>query len=152
MAAQGVVDQPLVEAFLERAYFQRMPPKSLDRNDFADILELVSGHSDADACATLTMIAAASVVRGMGHCLAPPARVLVTGGGRSNPVLMAMLAAGLDCPVVPVENVGLDGDMLEAQAFAYLAVRRLRGLPTSSASTTGVASPVGGGRISWPSA
>ncbi|MCK4713824.1 MAG: anhydro-N-acetylmuramic acid kinase, partial [Marinosulfonomonas sp.] len=78
--------------------------------------------------------------------------VLVTGGGRSNPVLMAMLAAGLDCPVVPVENVGLDGDMLEAQAFAYLAVRRLRGLPTSSASTTGVASPVGGGRISWPSA
>ena len=62
--------------------------------------------------------------------------------------MMAMLAAGLDCPVEPVEAVGLDGDMLEAQAFAYLAVRVMRGMPTSAPDTTGVAAAVSGGRIS----
>ncbi|HHI69812.1 MAG TPA: anhydro-N-acetylmuramic acid kinase, partial [Rhodobacteraceae bacterium] len=62
----------------------------------------------------------------------------------------AMLGVLLDCPVAPVEDVGLDGDMLEAQAFAYLAVRVLRGLPTSAPMTTGVAAAIGGGRVSYP--
>ncbi|OZO45425.1 hypothetical protein CGU37_29590, partial [Pseudomonas fluorescens] len=57
---------------------------------------------------------------------------------------------GLDCPVDPVEAVELDGDMLEAQAFAYLAARVQRGLPTSCPSTTGVRALVGGGEVSYP--
>jgi anhydro-N-acetylmuramic acid kinase len=93
-------------------------------------------------------MAAAAVMRGMEHCPSPPARLLVTGGGRHNPVMMQMLRAGLDCPVDPVEAVGLDGDMLEAQAFAYLAVRVARGLPTSCPTTTGVRAAVGGGILS----
>jgi anhydro-N-acetylmuramic acid kinase len=105
---------------------------------------------DADAAATLAGMAAASVLRGMDHCPTPPEQVLVTGGGRKNPVLMEMLAVSLDCPVVPVEEVGLDGDMLEAQAFAYLAVRVARGLPTSCPATTGVKMAVGGGQVSKP--
>jgi len=150
LAANGEVDEALVEAFLQRGYFHRIPPKSLDRNDFEDILELVSGLSDADAAATLTAIAAACVAKGMEHCPSPPARVLVCGGGRRNPVMMAMLEVLLDCPVQPVEDVGLDGDMLEAQAFAYLAVRVLRGMPTSAPMTTGVGAAVGGGKVSRP--
>ena len=74
----------------------------------------------------------------------------MTGGGRKNPVLMQMLAVSLDCPVRPVEDVGLDGDMLEAQAFAYLAVRVARRLPTSCPSTTGVRASVAGGTLSFP--
>jgi anhydro-N-acetylmuramic acid kinase len=93
---------------------------------------------------------AAGVAEAMQLCPSPPARVLVTGGGRRNPVLMQMLAVSLDCPVVPVEEVGLDGDMLEAQAFAYLAVRVARGLPTSCSGTTGVRAAVGGGTVSVP--
>ena len=81
---------------------------------------------------------------------AAPARVFVTGGGRRNPVLMEMLRVALDCPVVPVEEIGLDGDMLEAQAFAYLAVRAARGLPISGPSTTGAPWPLSGGRLSHP--
>lgn len=151
LAQQGSVDEPLVEAFLERGYFYKTPPKSLDRNDFEDVLALIADHSDTDACATLTAIVAASVAKGMEHCPSPPVRVLVTGGGRHNAAMMAMLAVLLDCPVHPIEDVGLDGDMLEAQAFAYLAVRVLRGMATSSPSTTGVAAPVGGGKVSRPS-
>lgn len=148
LAATGEVVDGALELFLDDAYFRKMPPKSLDRDDFSLMMDLVRELSDADAAATMTAMAAASVMQGIEHCPTPPARVLVTGGGRHNPVMMAMLEAGLDCPVAPVETVGLNGDMLEAQAFAYLAVRVLRGLPTSAPGTTGVAAAVSGGRIS----
>lgn len=150
LAATGRVETGALELFLAEGYFSRMPPKSLDRNDFHQMIELVRELPDADAAATLTAMCAAGVAQGMEHCPRPPSRVLVTGGGRHNPVLMEMLSAGLDCPVMPVEAVGLDGDMLEAQAFAFLAVRVARGLPTSCPSTTGVRAAVGGGILSRP--
>lgn len=149
-AAKGRVEQGALELFLAEPYFSRMPPKSLDRNDFSEMITLVNELSDADAAATLTAMCAAGVMQAMQHCPSPPARVLVTGGGRHNPVLMEMLNVSLDCPAVPVEEVGLNGDMLEAQAFAYLAVRVARGLPTSCPGTTGVRAAVGGGTISAP--
>jgi len=150
LAARGTVETGALELFLAEPYFARMPPKSLDRNDFSEMIDLVGELSDADAAATLTAMCAAGVAQGMEHCPKPPAQVLVTGGGRHNPVLMEMLRVSLDCPVAPVESVGLDGDMLEAQAFAYLAVRILRGLPTSCPGTTGVRALVGGGIVSVP--
>lgn len=150
LALSGQVDAGLVERFLAHPYFLRMPPKSLDRNDFSDVLNFVDGLSNADACATLTACAAAAVARGFEHFPAAPAALYVAGGGRLNAALMGELAARLSCPVAPIEDLGLDGDMLEAQAFAYLAVRVARGLPTSAPSTTGVAALVGGGRVSQP--
>ncbi len=150
VARGGTVETGALELFLAEPYFARMPPKSLDRNDFDEMVALVRELSDADAAATLTAMCAAGVVEAMQHCPSPPSRVLVTGGGRRNPVLMQMLEVSLDCPVVAIEEVGLDGDMLEAQAFAYLAVRVARGLPTSCAGTTGVRAAVGGGIVSLP--
>ena len=152
LAAKGQVEQGALELFLAEPYFARIPPKSLDRNDFAEMVALVGELSDADAAATLTAMCAAAVAEAMQHCPSLPSRVLVTGGGRNNPVLMRMLAVSLDCPVGPVEEIGLDGDMLEAQAFGYLAVRVARGLPTSCPGTTGVRAAVGGGTVSLPSA
>jgi anhydro-N-acetylmuramic acid kinase len=151
LASRGTVETGALELFLAEPYFARIPPKSLDRNDFAEMVALVSELSDADAAATLTAMCAAGVAEAMQHCPQPPARVLVTGGGRNNPVLMQMLAVSLDCPVVPIEEIGLNGDMLEAQAFGYLAVRVARGLPTSCPGTTGVRAAVGGGTVSLPS-
>lgn len=151
VARGGRVETGALELFLAEPYFARMPPKSLDRNDFDEMTQLVGELPDADAAATLTAMCAAAVAEGMQHCPRPPDRVLVTGGGRHNPVLMKMLEVSLDCPVAPVESVGLDGDMLEAQAFAFLAVRVLRGLPTSCPGTTGVRAAIGGGRLSRPS-
>ena len=148
LAARGTVADGALELFLDEPFFLKMPPKSLDRDAFADMLDLVRELGDADAAATMTAMSAAAVMRGMEHCPTPPQRLLVTGGGRHNPVMMQMLRAGLDCPVDPVEAVGLDGDMLEAQAFAYLAVRVARGLPTSCPTTTGVRAAVGGGILS----
>lgn len=151
LSLSGQVSDELVTSFLKAPYFSRMPPKSLDRNDFPDLLESVETFSDADAAATLTAVCAMSVVSGLDHCPTLPTKLLVTGGGRNNPTIMAMLTAALDMPVLSVEDVGLDGDMLEAQAFAYLAVRVARGLPTSCQTTTGVRAAVSGGIISRPS-
>lgn len=150
LAMKGIVEQGALELFLAEPYFARIPPKSLDRNDFSEMIALVGELSDSDAAATLTAMCAAGVAEAMQHCPSVPARVLVTGGGRHNPVLMQMLAVSLDCPVAPIEDIGLDGDMLEAQAFGYLAVRVARGLPTSCPGTTGVRAAVGGGTISLP--
>lgn len=149
-AARGRVDEAILAEFLRHPYFFRMAPKSLDRDEFRALVEAVADLPLEDAAATLTAAAAAAVAAGLPLLPAPPARVLVCGGGRHNPVLMAELAARLPCPVEPVEAVGFDGDMLEAQAFAHLAMRVARGLPTSCPSTTGVRASIGGGVVSRP--
>jgi anhydro-N-acetylmuramic acid kinase len=149
-AARGTVSGDALARLPGFPHLDRAPPKSLDRNDFLPVLDAVSGLSTEDGAATLTAFTANCVAASLRHMPSPPSRWLVCGGGRKNLTLMRMLAERLGAPVDPVEAVGLDGDMLEAQAFAYLAVRVLRGLPTSAPSTTGCRRPVCGGRISYP--
>jgi len=149
-AGRGLVASEILARFRHTPYLDRTPPKSLDRNDFLPVLEAVSELGTEDGAATLTAFTTDCVVAGLRHMPSPPTRWLVCGGGRKNLTMMRMLAERLDAPVDPVEAVGFDGDMLEAQAFGYLAVRVLRGLPTSAPSTTGCREPVCGGRISYP--
>ncbi|MBU2358042.1 MAG: anhydro-N-acetylmuramic acid kinase [Alphaproteobacteria bacterium] len=148
LAASGLIDDDIVAAFLSHPYFYRMPPKSLDRDTFAALAAAVIPLSDADAAATLTAASALAVAESLQHCPTPPSAIWVGGGGRHNATLIRMIAAATDIPVRPVEEAGLDGDMLEAQAFAYLAVRVARGLPTSCPGTTGVGAAVSGGTVS----
>jgi len=145
LALQGAVDRVALEKFLAHPYFARRPPKSLDRDEFAAFAP--DGLSAADGAATLTAMTVATVRRAADHFPVPAARWLVTGGGRHNPVLMHGLARALGVPVGPIESVGWQGDALEAQAFAYLAVRSLAGLPISLPATTGVSRPMTGGRL-----
>lgn len=149
-AATGTVDEAAVQKFLTHAFFHKIPPKSLDRNEFTAYLNPIRELPAADAAATLTAIAAACVAKGAEHFPSPINRLLVAGGGRHNATLMAQLRQRLNCVVEPIESTRLDGDMLEAQAFAYLAVRVARGLATSGPTTTGVMAAVGGGQISRP--
>jgi anhydro-N-acetylmuramic acid kinase len=148
LAAQGTADDALVAGYLSGGYFRRVPPKSLDRGN--DLGTLVAHLDTADALATLSACVAGAVAAGYEHLPSPPARLLVCGGGRHNTELMRRIAGAVPSEVVAVDDLGLDGDMLEAQAFAHLAVRVARGLPTSCPGTTGVAAAVGGGQISSP--
>lgn len=150
LAATGQVHQDMVDGFLGHSYFLRIPPKSLDRDAWGALATAVADLTDADAAATLTACAAQSVAAGLEHCPSAPSQILVTGGGRQNATLMAMLRAATQADVAPVEDVGLDGDMLEAQAFAFLAARVAMGHPTSCPGTTGVRASVGGGTVSRP--
>lgn len=145
LARAGRVKETVLSALLDHPYFARRPPKSLDRNDFH--WSMVERLETADGAATLTAFIAAAVAAGAKHFPAPPQRWLVCGGGRHNPAIMRSLAKVLDAPVEPVEAVGWQGDALEAQAFAWLAVRSVRGLPFSLPTTTGVSRPLTGGRL-----
>ena len=150
LAAKGTPDQTIITAFLGHPHFFKAAPKSLDRDAFAHLPEAVAELGDADAAATLTAAAALAVSEAISLCPSPPTRIFVCGGGRRNPTLMAMIAANCPCPVTNIDDQGLDGDMIEAQAFAYLAVRVAKGLPTSCPATTGVRAAVSGGTISRP--
>lgn len=145
LARAGEVDDAALAALMDNDYFDRVPPKSLDRNSFNS--NLISEYSDNDGAAILTAFTAASVARAAAHFPAPVHRWLITGGGRLNPALMAELSRRLDVPVLPVEAAGWDGDALEAQAFAYMAARSLAGLPLSFPSSTGTRVPTSGGRF-----
>lgn len=149
LAARGTVDEAVVARFLAHPYFAAPAPKSLDRDSFSGWLD-VSHLGDADAAATLTAAAARSVGAAMALLPARPEAILVHGGGRMNLVLLRMIEAACTCPATPVEAAGLDGDMIEAQAFAFLAARVARGLPLTAPGTTGVARPMIGGIVSQP--
>ncbi len=148
--AGGTIAEDIVAAFLEDAWFYRMPPKTLTADSFADLEAALAELPAPDAAATRTACAVAAVLRGMEHCPTPPARLLIAGAGRDNPALLDALAARLLMPVERIEGQGLDGDMLDAQAIAFLAPRVAHGLPTSCPATTGVAAAVGGGILSTP--
>jgi anhydro-N-acetylmuramic acid kinase len=145
LARAGRVSTAHVDRFVEAAFFRRRPPKSLDRNDFSNVFP--AELSLEDGAATLTEMTASAVAASTRHFPAPAREWLVTGGGRRNPALMDALRRRFEIPVRPVEAVGWDGDALEAQAFAYLAIRSLEGLPLTLPSTTGVPEPTCGGRL-----
>ena len=147
LAATGAVNDRALEELLAHSFFKLAPPKSLDRWDFS--LDPVQGLAAADGAATLLAFTVRTVTDAI-NSLGSPDRVLVTGGGRKNSYLMAQLATALGCPVEPVEAVDWDGDLMEAEAFAWLAARAAAGLPTSLPSTTGASAPVSGGRCVFP--
>ena len=145
LARSGRASEAHIARFLTLPFFGLRPPKSLDRDDFQAIVP--EGLSLEDGAATLTEMTAAAVAAAVRYIPAPPLEWLVCGGGRRNPVLMEALRRRLGASVRPAEQVGWDGDAVEAQAFAYLAVRSVRGLPLSLPSTTGVSRPISGGRL-----
>jgi len=144
-AAKGNVDEAALAQMLANPFFQRLPPKSLDRMDFG--MAAVERLSPADGAATLTAFTAASLARAAEHFPQEAESWIVSGGGRHNRTLMAMLRARVGAPVTSADEAGWDGDALEAEGFAYLAMRAKRGLPLSLPTTTGVAQPMTGGKF-----
>jgi len=144
LARAGSPDMGRVDAALAHPYFARPAPKSLDRDAFAIDLD---GLSPEDGAATLVAFTAGAVARGLDHLPSPPTRWIVTGGGRRNGALLAALGGRLNVEVGVAEDLDWDGDALEAEAFAFLAVRSLAGLPLSLPETTGVSRPVTGGAL-----
>jgi len=148
LAARGQVNETALAQLLSHPYFQRPPPKSLDRNDFDP--SPVQGLSPEDGAATLTAFTAQTVAMALDHLPQAPVRWLVCGGGRNNETITGMLRQYLNAPVEPVEKVGWSGDHLEAEAFGFLAVRSLNGQALSLPTTTGVSRPMPGGCLYKP--
>ena len=148
LARAGRVDEQRLAAMLSNPIFALPPPKSLDRFDFP--MSAVNGLSGPDGAATLTAFTAASIARAREHLPRSPKSWIICGGGRHNPVLMEELRRRLSEPVLSAEDAGWRGDFIEAEAFAYLTIRSVKGLPLSLPSTTGVPHPMPGGRLHRP--
>lgn len=147
-AARGTVDEDVLRFCLSHSFFAAAPPKSLDRNAF--IWDVVEWMSLENGAATLTAFTVAAIARAREHFPEEPQLWIVCGGGRRNRTLMSGLAGRVQNAVVPAEAVGLDGDAVEAEAWGYLAVRALKGLPITFPGTTGVPEPLTGGVVSRP--
>ena len=147
-AARGHVDQAFIDHVLRNPFFALLPPKSLDRNAFASVAGGLSDFTVADGAATLAALTTACVARVIPLLPRPPRTWIVAGGGAHNPAMLAMLAERVaPATVEKADALGWSSDALEAQAFAYLAVRTLRGLPITFPTTTGVAKPMPGGIV-----
>ena len=144
-AAAGRVHDGLLNQLCEHPWFETPAPKSLDRYDFN--ANMARGLSFEDGAATLTAFSARAVARGLEMLPEQPEILVVCGGGRLNPTLMAHLREATSVQVISAEDAGWRGDSIEAEAFAFLAVRALRGLPISWPATTGVPAPMTGGRL-----
>ncbi|MEQ8404422.1 MAG: anhydro-N-acetylmuramic acid kinase [Oceanicaulis sp.] len=145
LSAKGRVLEAGLAELLAHPHFALEGPKSLDRWDFS--IDAARNLTPGDGAATLAEFTARSISLGVEACADRPQRLIVCGGGRKNADLIARIARACDLPVVPAEHVGWRGDLIEAEAFAVLAARTLRGLPISFPGTTGVGEAMGGGRV-----
>jgi len=151
IASEGGVVCSVVERYLDNVFFEKSGPKSLDRNDFT--LDFVEGLELADGARTLAAVAAQAIMKSVHHLPERPVLWIVCGGGRKNPHIVGDMRAGAErmgARVIVAEEVELDGDATEAEAWAYLAVRSARKLPLTFPTTTGCSEPVTGGVMSEP--
>lgn len=140
-ARAGIVNEPVLKQLMAHPYFNARPPKSLDRNTFAVQLDLPL----EEGAATLTAFTVQSILKAAAHFPTVPEKWIVAGGGRRNTYLMEQLKKSV--PVISIDELGFNGDATEAEAFAYLAVRSIKGLPLSFPKTTGVPQPTTGGTL-----
>ncbi len=149
IAASGQVHANIVAAYMAHDYFKAAAPKSLDRYDFN--LQAIEGLCFEDGLATLSAFTLQSLLAGIGLAGVTPETVILAGGGRHNRHLVSQIKAALaPAKVLLAEDLNWRGGALEAEGFAYMAVRSLKGLPISFPGTTGVKAPLTGGRISYP--
>lgn len=144
IASEGVVVASLASRYLDQSFFTSEKRMSLDRNDFRPPAPGEVGLHDG--ARTLAHVTAAAIVKSMRHLPEKPQLIVVCGGGRLNRVIMADLAElAIGARVEPAETFDFNGDSMEAEAWAYLAVRSSKGLPLTFPGTTGVRRPATGG-------
>ncbi len=148
IAATGIPNQKLVQTWLADPFFSRSYPKSLDRDHFTPIIASLAGISQADAVATLTLFTTETIALACKELPTAPHQMIVCGGGAKNQTMIAFLKKNLrSIRMTLAQNLGLRGDFIEAEAFAFLALRSFYGLPISFPLTTGVKVPLTGGIV-----
>lgn len=147
-SSKGNVQEILVNDLMNHDYFKEMPPKSLDRDAF-DVSSL-SMLSHEDGAATLIAFTVNAIKMAEVMCPDFVKKWYVCGGGAHNPTMMQMLSDELYGEVETISSLGFDGDYVEAEAFAFLAVRKLYDLPITFPGTTGILEPSTGGKVYNP--
>ncbi|WP_114429349.1 anhydro-N-acetylmuramic acid kinase [Phyllobacterium bourgognense] len=151
IASEGLVVGHAVTRYLAKPFFDLAPPKSLDRNDFT--LADLGDMELSDGARTLAKVTAEAILKASAYSPETPSLWVICGGGRKNATIMTDLTQGAaiaGAKVIVAEDLGFNGDSMEAEAWAYLAVRSLDGLPLTWPTTTGCSAPVSGGVLVKP--
>jgi anhydro-N-acetylmuramic acid kinase len=161
--SKGIVNETVLNVLFEKSvmkdgqnYFSKPLPKSLDIGDMILIPEL-DALSIEDACRTLEAFTAQSIIQSINTLVdSPPEHWILAGGGWNNPVILQELKSelietfGKDICIQTADEAGWNSQAMEAQIFAYFAVRSLQGKPLSVPGTTGVTKPMTGGQSYFP--
>jgi len=144
ISEKGEVNTLIQEDFLNH-YNYHDKKKSLDITDFN--ISQFRGLKLEDGAATLVSITANLISNFVKNTKERKDKIILAGGGRKNKTLIKFLSKLLNTNVELIDKYNLDGDFIESQAFAYLAIRSLEKKYLSLPSTTGVINPVTGGTI-----
>jgi anhydro-N-acetylmuramic acid kinase len=142
LAKKGTADFVLADRILQNEIFHKKPPKSFDRDDFSKLLAPINSLKTEDALATFIYMHARALEFNLEFLSEKPKQIFVCGGGRKNSAMIDEIKKWLSGIVIKsVEEIGLNGDAIEAEAFAFLAIRHLLNLPISFKKTTGAVNP-----------
>jgi len=145
-AKKGSLIKEILNNFQKDIFFKKNYPKSLDREYFNKFFNILKNKKNINSIHTATMMTVMSIIMGIKLLNKDIEKIVVTGGGRKNIFLMKSIAYKLDkIKIINIDKFGYNGDLLEAQMFAYLAVRSLKKLPLSTPDTTGANKNVTGG-------
>ena len=149
IASSGKIDHDFVNNILSDDFFNKRPPKSLDRNYFHKYLSSINSMPN-DKIASFSYLTAFAIVRAVEYFEVKPQKIILTGGGSKNRYIFDKISEISGVSVSIMEDFGFDSQYVEAEAFAYLAIRCIRGLPITFPKTTGINLPMSGGRIYEP--
>ena len=147
-ASKGNLIKKILKKFKKNNFFKKKYPKSLDRYYFNSFFEELQNQNANDAINTATIMTIQSVIIGIKLLKYKIDTIILCGGGRKNLFIVENLQKQLKSIKIKVETIdkyGLNGDLVEAQMFGYLAVRSIKKLPLSTPTTTGVISSQTGG-------
>ena len=146
LARSGNVKKEIIQNFLKKPYFSKLPPKSLDRSFFS--LSLLKKLKIRDGSATLNYLVADTLLKSFDYFPNYPDLCILSGGGRHNKFLVELINKKIKkSKILLAENYNWNGDSIEAHAFAYLSVRKLLNLPITYPKITGVKKPLSGGQV-----
>ena len=145
IAFTGRVDKNILDSYLDDPYYEGLPPKSLDVNDFN--LSPLRSLSLEDSVATLSELTSLTIVNSLSFFNVKPNEIILCGGGRNNKYIFERIQILSNILINNIDKYGIDGDFIESQAFAYIAIRSFLKKPISFSETTGVLKPCTGGDL-----
>ena len=145
IAFKGKIDKITLDTYLDDPYYESLPPKSLDVNDFN--LSSLRGINTENAVTTLSELTALTIVNALHFFTLKPKEIILSGGGRKNKYILDRIKKISKISTNKIDDYKINGDFIESQAFAYLAIRSFLNKPISFPGTTGVSEPKTGGDI-----
>ena len=145
IALKGRVDRNILDSYLGDPYYDSQPPKSLDVNDFS--LSPVRGLCVEDSIATLSEFTVLTITNSLYFFPNKPRKIILCGGGRKNKYIFERIKQISRISTLNIDEYNINGDFIESQAFAYLAIRSFFKKPITFNMTTGTSKPTTCGKL-----